>query len=84
MGHGVSFIEAEDIKFLAANCKVPVPKVYVAFRDPDTNKTYMIMEYLPGDTIRKLLPSLSPAEKATISSLVRDAITELRSIPAPY
>lgn len=80
MGHGMSLIEAENIKFLAANSKVPVSKVYAAFRDPDTNKTYMIMEYLPGDTLQKLLPSLSPAEKATISSLVRDAITELRSI----
>lgn len=83
MGHGVPLIEAENMKFLAANSKVPVPKVHAAFRDPDTNKTYIIMEYLPGDTLQKLLPSLNPVEKATISNLIKDAITELRSIPPP-
>ena len=49
MGHSIPLIEAENMKFLATNSKVPVPKVYAAFRDPDTNKTYIIMEYLPGD-----------------------------------
>ncbi|KAL4989673.1 kinase-like protein [Aspergillus falconensis] len=83
MGHGVPLIEAENMRFLATNSKVPVPKVHEAFRDPDTNKTYIIMEYLPGDTLQKLLPSLNQVEKAAISSLVKDAITELRSIPAP-
>uniref|UniRef100_A0A093W277 Putative choline kinase 3 n=1 Tax=Talaromyces marneffei PM1 TaxID=1077442 RepID=A0A093W277_TALMA len=78
MGYGIPLIEAENMKFLAANSKVPVPKVHAAFRDPDTNKTYIIMEYLPGHTLEKLLPSLDPVEKATISNLIKDAITELR------
>ncbi|KAL1868360.1 hypothetical protein Plec18167_008285 [Paecilomyces lecythidis] len=83
MGHGVPLIEAENMRFLATNSKVPVPKVHAAFRDPDKNKTYIIMEYHPGDTLQKLLPSLNQVEKATISKLVKDAITELRSIPPP-
>ncbi|KAJ9302696.1 hypothetical protein DTO271G3_70 [Paecilomyces variotii] len=82
-GHGVPLIEAENMKFLATNSKVPVPKVFEAFKDPNTNKTYIIMEYVPGDTLEELLPSLNPAEKATISNLVKDAMTELRSIPPP-
>jgi aminoglycoside phosphotransferase (APT) family kinase protein len=83
MGHGVPLIEAENMKFLAENSKVPVPKVHAAFKDPANNKTYIIMEYLPGDTLEKLLPSLNSVEKATISNLIKDAITELRSIPPP-
>ncbi|EAW17177.1 uncharacterized protein NFIA_005390 [Aspergillus fischeri NRRL 181] len=83
MGHGVPLIEAENMKFLAENSKVPVPKVHAAFKDPANNKTYIIMEYLPGDTLEKLLPSLNSAEKATISNLIKAAITELRSIPPP-
>ncbi|KAL4778105.1 kinase-like protein [Aspergillus varians] len=82
-GHGVPLIEADNMKFLAANSKVPVPKVYAAFRDPNTNKTYIIMEYIIGDTLQQLLPSLSPTEKDMVSSLIKDAITELRSIPPP-
>lgn len=83
IGCDVSLIEAENMKFLAANSKVPVPKVYAAFRNPDTKKTHIVMEYIPGDTLQKLLPSLNLVEKARISKLVKDAITELRSIPSP-
>ncbi|KAL3473935.1 kinase-like protein [Aspergillus californicus] len=59
------------------------PKVLAAFTDPGTNKTYIIMELLPGDTLEALLPSLNPDEKATISKLIKTAITGLRSIPPP-
>ncbi|KAL2864832.1 uncharacterized protein BJX67DRAFT_373642 [Aspergillus lucknowensis] len=72
MGHGVPLVEAENMRFLAANSKVPVPKVYAAFRDPDTNKAYIIMEYLPGDTLQKLLPSLDPVEKLQLPRDVGD------------
>ena len=81
MGHNVTLIEAENMRFLAANSKVPVPKVYAAFKDPGTNKTYIVMQYLPGDTLQKILPSLAPPEKAIICKMIKDAITELRSIP---
>ncbi|OJJ29932.1 hypothetical protein ASPWEDRAFT_165703 [Aspergillus wentii DTO 134E9] len=80
LGHGVTLIEAENMRSLAANSKVPVPKVHAAFRDPNTNKAYIIMQYLPGDTLQKLLPSLKPVEKATICNLIKDAITELRML----
>ncbi|PWY90303.1 kinase-like protein [Aspergillus sclerotioniger CBS 115572] len=83
MGHGVTLIEAENMRFLAANSKVPVPKVYAAFRDPDTKKTYNVMQYLPGDTLQTILPSLELAEKSIICKLIKNAITELRSIPPP-
>ncbi|KAB8068367.1 hypothetical protein BDV29DRAFT_184688 [Aspergillus leporis] len=63
MGHGVTIIEAENMRFLAANSKVPVPKVHAAFRDPGTNKTYIIMQYLHGETLQKFLPSLKQVEK---------------------
>ncbi|KAI9035256.1 uncharacterized protein KD926_004225 [Aspergillus affinis] len=81
MGHGVTMIEAENMKHLAENSKVPVPKVHAAFKDPDTNKTYIIMQYIQGDTLQKLLPSLSKSEKVTICNLLKDSIVELRSIP---
>ncbi|KAE8375287.1 kinase-like protein [Aspergillus bertholletiae] len=67
--------------FIAANSKFSVPKVHATFTQPDTRTAYIIMEYLPGDTLQKLLPSLNPVEKAKISNLIKDAITELRGIP---
>lgn len=82
-GNGIALSEAENMKFLATNSAVPVPKVYAAFIDPETNRTYIIMDYIPGDDLQKLLPSLTPSEKTVICRLVRNAIVELRKIPAP-
>ncbi|KAK9235697.1 kinase-like domain-containing protein [Lipomyces kononenkoae] len=70
-GNGIPPSEAENMKFLAANSNVPVPKVYTAFIEPETNRTFIIMEYLPGDNLQKL------------HHLVRNAIIELRKIPPP-
>lgn len=83
MGHSVPLIEAENMKFLAANSKVPVPEVYAAFRDPGINKTYIIMRYIPGDTLQTLMPSLNQLDKTAICNLIKDAIVELRSVPPP-
>lgn len=83
IGYGVPLIEAENMKFLAANSHVLVPTVHAAFKDPDTHKTYIIMEYLSGNTLEKILPCLNVVEKATISSTIKDAVSALRSIPPP-
>ncbi|KAL2843914.1 hypothetical protein BJY01DRAFT_248377 [Aspergillus pseudoustus] len=83
MGHRVPLIEAENMQFLAENSKVPVLKAHTAFRDADTKKSYIIMDYISGDTLQTLLPSLSVAEKDEISTLVKEAFTEMRSIPPP-
>ncbi|RDW81538.1 aminoglycoside phosphotransferase family protein [Aspergillus mulundensis] len=83
VGLQVPLIEAETMKFLAANSKVRIPKVYDAFVDPESNKTYIIMDHVPGDTLRDLLPSLGRDEKARICELIKNKLTKLRSIPAP-
>lgn len=77
IGHGVPLIKAENMKFLTENNKVPILKVYAAFKDPVNNKTYIIIEYLPSDILEKLLPSLNSAKKAMISSLIKAVITKL-------
>ena len=82
-GNGIPLSEAENMIFLAANSNVPVPKVYDTFVEPETNRTSIIMEYVSGDNLQKLLPSLTSVEKAIICKRVRDAITELRKIPPP-
>ena len=82
-GNGIPLSEAEAMKFLAANRTVRVPKVYAAFMDPATNRTYIIMDYIPGNDLQKLLPSLTPSEKSIICRLIRDSINQLREIPAP-
>ncbi|OGM42143.1 hypothetical protein ABOM_009160 [Aspergillus bombycis] len=82
-GNGIPLSEAENMRFLAANSKVPVPKVYQAFIDPETNRTFIVMEYVHGDNLQKLLPSLTPSQKTIICKLVKDAMIDLRNIPPP-
>ncbi|KAB8215289.1 kinase-like domain-containing protein [Aspergillus novoparasiticus] len=48
VGTSIAPLEAENMKFVAANSKVPVPKVHDHFVDPETQKRYIIMDYVPG------------------------------------
>ncbi|PYH51875.1 aminoglycoside phosphotransferase family protein [Aspergillus niger CBS 101883] len=68
----------ETMKFLEEH-QVPVPQVHAAFEDPNSKKTYIIMDHVPGDTLESLLPSLNPSEKATICKLIKDAMSKLRN-----
>lgn len=82
IGFSIPPLEAENMKFVAVNSKVPVPKVHDHFVDPETQKRYIIMDYVPGTDLEKLLPSLTSVEKRTVSKRIRNAIDELRRIPA--
>ncbi|KAE8352300.1 kinase-like domain-containing protein [Aspergillus coremiiformis] len=82
-GIGIPLSEAENMRFLAANSNVPVPKVYATLIDPETKRIFIIMEYIHGDNLQKLLPSLTRPQKAIICKLVKDAIIELRNVPPP-
>lgn len=83
IAHGIPPQEAENMKFVAANSKVSVPKVYANFVDLETTKRYIIMDFVPGSDLQKLLPSLTPAEKKKVSERIKEQIDELRSIPPP-
>ena len=83
IGYSIPPLEAENMKFVAANSKVPVPKVHANFIDPETQKRYVVMDFVPGTDLQKLLPSLTPTEKTTISQRIRQAVNELRTIPSP-
>ncbi|KAE8148648.1 kinase-like domain-containing protein [Aspergillus avenaceus] len=82
VGISIPPLEAENMKFIAANSKVPVPKVYDHFVDPETQKRYIIMDYIPGTDSQKLVRSLSEDRKKTVSKRIREALDELRRIPS--
>lgn len=82
IGFSIPPQEAENMKFVALNSNVPVPKVYDNFLDPETQKRYIIMDYVPGTDLQKLSPSLTSVEKKAVSKRIKDAIDELHSIPA--
>ncbi|GLB12349.1 hypothetical protein AtubIFM57258_010030 [Aspergillus tubingensis] len=81
-GFSIAPLEAENMRFVATNSKVRVPKVYDDFMDPETQKRYIIMEYIPGTDLQKLAPSLSDDQKKKVSKRIKEALDELRRIPS--
>lgn len=68
------------MRYVAANSKLSVLKVYASFIDPETKKRYIVMDFIPRADLQKLLLSLTPAEKTIVSERIKEAIDELRTI----
>ncbi|GLA56703.1 hypothetical protein AtubIFM54640_000360 [Aspergillus tubingensis] len=79
-GFSIAPLEAENMRFVATNSKVRVPKVYDDFVDPETQKRYIIMGYIPGTDLQKLAPSLSEDQKKKVSKRIKEALDEMRRI----
>ena len=81
-GRRVSPLEAENLRYLA-NTAVPVPKIYGFMTDPQTNRSFIIMELIEGKTLEKILPSLSSADRRDVFEQIQDALVHLRSLQPP-
>ncbi|KAJ5403070.1 Aminoglycoside phosphotransferase [Penicillium crustosum] len=76
-------MEAENMKYVAANSKVSMPKVYADFVDPETQKRYIVMDFIPEGDWQKSLPWLTPAEKTMVSERIKEVVDERRTITPP-
>lgn len=81
-GRRVSYIEAENLKFLA-DSDVPVPKLYGFLTAPEGEKSFIIIELVEGQTLEQILPSLTTAEKDCIFEQIRKALALLRGLKPP-
>ncbi|OAT04569.1 phosphotransferase enzyme family protein [Blastomyces gilchristii SLH14081] len=82
-GKGVNLVEGENMLFVREMTKVPVPRVYALYSNPQTCKNYIVMEHIAGDTLAKLWASLTCAEKESIVAKLRGYCKELRQLPSP-
>ncbi|KAH6859110.1 phosphotransferase enzyme family protein [Alternaria rosae] len=90
-GNHASLIEAKNMLYVAERTSIPVPKLYAAYaygpldRDLDdygsVYDTYIFMEFIEGEDLRKSWGKYSAAEKQTISTDLKKHMTELRSLP---
>jgi hypothetical protein len=48
IGYSIPPLEAKNINFITANSKVHMPKVHANFVDPETQKRYIIMDFVPS------------------------------------
>lgn len=82
-GTRVSLAEADTMRFISSNSRVPVPKVFAAFSEPETGINFIVMEFVPGSTLQAAWDTLTAKERSEIAALVKDAMDELRSIKPP-
>ena len=81
-GRRVSPLEAENLRYLA-NTAVPVPQIYGFMTDPETDRSFIIMELIEGQTLEKTLPSLSSADRQDVFEQIQEALVHLRSLQPP-
>lgn len=82
-GKKVSLQEGENMLFVRQFSHIPVPTVYALFYDEETDKNFIVQEYIPGKLLHVLWDTLSYKEKKNISLQLRQHVDELRCIPSP-
>lgn len=82
-GPQVNSLEGENMIFVKQNTNIPVPEVYAIFHEAEEGFTYIIMEYIPGETLASAWPKLDDTSKCQISSILHAYTEELRALPAP-
>ncbi|KKZ63733.1 hypothetical protein EMCG_01967 [[Emmonsia] crescens] len=82
-GKGVNLVEGENMLFVQKMTKVPVPRVYALYSNPQIGKNYIVMEHIAGETLAKLWASLTGAEKESIVAKLCGYYEELCQLSSP-
>ncbi|KAK6350271.1 hypothetical protein TWF696_006506 [Orbilia brochopaga] len=77
--------EGENLLFVEKHLvRISTPKLYAMWKDSNDGTFYIIMEYLPGETLDSLWPKLTEPEKDSILSKLRHALQQMRALPPPF
>lgn len=82
-GGTTSPTEAANLEFLSRQSKIPVPKFYASFSDPQADNYFIVMQYIEGTTLEQALPTLTPQKKLDIVVQIRNILLDLRSLESP-
>lgn len=75
--------EARIQTLVREHTTIPVPAVYRLFQNADNSKAYLVMEYVPGDTLDTCWNDLSNWHKLRIAFTLRTYVHQLRHIRTP-
>ena len=81
-GEGINGIEAENMAYVREVTAIKVPEVYACFTAPSTRRTFIIMEYIEGNTLASAWTHLNDEQKSKVTSKLRHFFDELRHIPS--
>lgn len=75
--------EASNLRYIAANTTIPVPKVHDVRWEDDT-VVGIVMDYMPGKSLEDVWDTLSPDQKQSIAEQLRGFISQLRGLKGDY
>lgn len=84
-GQSLRLQEADALR-VALKAQLPVPRVYDVgeMKDSKSRDTkYIRMDYIKGQTLQELWPSMKATEKQDIANQLRDIISAMRSLEPP-
>jgi hypothetical protein len=76
-GRRVSLLEAETMRFVAANSDVPIPKLLGTLTDPETNINYIATEFIPGQCLDAIWHDLTTSEQEELQEKLRTVMAGL-------
>ena len=80
-GPGILPLEAETMRFIAANTSIPVPRVYEEERGLVPSIT---MDYIEGETLEAVWNGLPEEQKLDIAEQLKGILSQLRSLKGQY
>jgi len=82
-GGQVTLLEAQNTTFVAENSNISVPKIHGTLTDDTTRRTFIVMDFVPGEPLSTAWPNLTSLEKNDVTAQIRKAMVDLRNIPSP-
>ncbi|KAL8867550.1 MAG: hypothetical protein Q9174_005593 [Haloplaca sp. 1 TL-2023] len=73
--------EGLNMIFVNQNLTTPIPLVYALYEE--NGNAYLLMQYVAGQTLEHLWPSLQPCERRVILSKLRGILDNMRSLSTP-
>ncbi|MCJ1244947.1 hypothetical protein MMC30_002148 [Trapelia coarctata] len=75
--------EFKNINFVKANTTISVPEVHGVVDSKDGKTAWLIMDYIPGESLRSLWKGLKEDERSEIAEILEEWFTQLHTIPPP-
>ncbi|KAI0188414.1 kinase-like protein [Astrocystis sublimbata] len=83
-GHSTRLSEAEVMKFVRNNTSIPVPEVYNAYKDAESGRTRIVMEFVEGVPLTEAWDTYSDPEKDSVIAQLRSYMDELRQLKGNF
>ena len=73
--------EGLNMIFVNQNLEVPIPEVYALYKE--NGNAYLVMQYVPGQTLEHLWSTLHTSEQRAILRKLRSILDKMRSLSPP-